>query len=78
MGVCSGTVINLSQENIRKESAARGKGIMYTQATSRDMYKKVCNLTGPATSTRCGKIGYFGHLNKFASPLMGLITDKCR
>jgi hypothetical protein len=49
-----------------------------SQAGSKDAFKKVCSFTGPATSTSCGENGYFGYLNKFASPLMGLITDKCR
>jgi hypothetical protein len=61
------------------ECGQEGMGILYGQGlVSQDMLKKVCSLTGPATNTSCGENGYLGYLNKFASPLMGLITDQCR
>jgi hypothetical protein len=61
------------------ECGLEGLGMLYGQsAASQNMFKKICSLTGPATSTSCGENGYFGYLNKFASPLMGLISEKCR
>jgi hypothetical protein len=56
----------------------QGMEILFGQAASQDTFKKVCSLTGPATSSSCGETGYLGYVNKFASSLMGLITDKCR
>jgi hypothetical protein len=41
-------------------------------------FKKVCATTGPATADSCGENSYLGLLHKFASPLMGLISEKCR
>jgi hypothetical protein len=45
---------------------------------SQDKFKKVCSLTGPATSTSCGEKGFLGYLKKFAEPLMGMGTEQCR
>ena len=60
------------------ECGLEGMGMLFGQAVSQDKLKKVCSLTGPATNTSCGETGYLGYLNKFASPLMDLITDECR
>jgi hypothetical protein len=62
------------------ECGPQGMGMLYGQggATAKELLKKVCSLTGPTTNISCGENGYFGYLNKFATPLMGLISDKCR
>jgi hypothetical protein len=41
-------------------------------------FKKVCATTGPTTTDSCGENSYLGLMHKFASPLMGLISEKCR
>jgi hypothetical protein len=57
----------------------QGLGLLYGQGpASQDMLKKLCSLSGPATDSSCGESGFLGYLNKFASPLMGLVTDECR
>jgi hypothetical protein len=62
-----------------EECGPQGLGMLFeATAPSYSLLKKVCSLTGPTNSTSCGEKGYFGYLNKFASPLMGLITEKCR
>ena len=61
------------------ECGPQAMGMLYGQpAASQNLFKKVCSLTGPATSTSCGETGYIGYMNKFASPLTGLVTEKCR
>jgi hypothetical protein len=41
-------------------------------------FKKVCAKTGPTTTDSCGEKSYLGLMTKFTSPLMGLISEKCR
>ncbi len=62
------------------ECGPQGLGMLYGQegGVSSDVVKKACSFTGPPTNISCGESGYLGYLNKFAAPLMGLITDKCR
>jgi hypothetical protein len=63
-----------------EECGPQGLAMLYDAETapSHGLLKKVCSLTGPTNRTSCGERGYFGYLDNFASPLMGLITDKCR
>jgi hypothetical protein len=54
-------------------------GILFEQGrATQDLLKKACSLTGPTSSISCGENGFLAYLDKFATPLMGLITDKCR
>ncbi len=45
---------------------------------SQSLLKKVCSFTGTSTNSTCGENSFLGYLNKFVSPIMGLVTDQCR
>ena len=62
-----------------EQCSEEGIRILQNASVGRETSQKICSLTGPFTrQSSCGENSYLGLLYKFASSLIGRVTNTCR